>query len=195
MSMSIISHVSVGASPETMTEMLALYDAIAEALGAKRHMVICKKEQPESGSSKNESKDSSLPCCKDAEGEVIHVPKQDLYKVGTVAAQQQDGSSPIVLAVAYGKYYPEFWVGLPLDTSTPASAGNGTHVAFACSSKNMVDQVYNVAIAKGAKCNGPPGPRPAYSAQYYGGFFIDPCGNKMEATFFDMGIFNYCTIM
>jgi Glyoxalase/Bleomycin resistance protein/Dioxygenase superfamily len=148
-----------------------------------------------SGSNEN-TKDSDVQ-----EEEYVHVPKQDLYKVGTFAAaqqQQQDGtgssSSPVVVAVGYGKYYPEFWVGLPHDKGE-ASAGNGTHIAFQCSSKSLVDQVYKVAMAKGCKCNGPPGPRAEYSDKYYGAFFIDHRGNKMEATFWDMGIFNYCSIL
>ena len=58
----------------------------------------------------------------------------------------------------------------------------------------MVDAAYEVAIAKGAKCNGPPGPRPEYGEPYYGAYFIDHQGNKMEATFYDMGIWNYCVI-
>jgi hypothetical protein len=187
--MSIISHVSVGVTPEALTETLALYDAIAEAIGAKRMMVICKKESESGGTTGSNNEGTSE--CVHAEGDVVHLPKQDLYKVGT----KDSTSSQVVLAVAYGKYYPEFWVGLPIDQGKPVSAGNGTHIAFACSSKKMVDQVYNAAIAQGAKCNGPPGPRPAYGAQYYGAFFIDLCGNKMEATFWDMGIFNYCNIL
>lgn len=99
-----------------------------------------------------------------------------------------------VVAVAYGKYYPEVWVSLPHD-GKEASAGNGVHIAFACRNQAQVNEVYKAAIAHGATCNGPPGPRPQYSDKYYGAFFMDPCGNKLEATFFDMGIFNYCTIL
>lgn len=99
-----------------------------------------------------------------------------------------------VTAVGYGKYYPEFWVQLPEDKKE-ASAGNGVHVAFSCSSKDHVDKIYQKAIENGAKSNGPPGPRPEYSDKYYGAFFIDPFGNKLEAVFFDMGIFNYCIIL
>lgn len=99
-----------------------------------------------------------------------------------------------VVAVAYGKYYPEVWVTLPHD-GEEASPGNGAHFAFNCRSQAQVDEVYKAAIENGATCNGPPGPRPQYSDKYYGAFFIDPCGNKLEATFFDMGLFNYCTIL
>uniref|UniRef100_A0A7S3P8L9 Glyoxalase/fosfomycin resistance/dioxygenase domain-containing protein n=1 Tax=Amphora coffeiformis TaxID=265554 RepID=A0A7S3P8L9_9STRA len=99
-----------------------------------------------------------------------------------------------VVAVAYGKYYPEVWLTLPHDEKD-ASPGNGVHFAFNCSNKAQVEAVYKAAIEAGASCNGPPGPRPQYSDKYYGAFFIDPCGNKLEATFYDMGLFNYCTIL
>lgn len=105
-----------------------------------------------------------------------------------------NGSEEGVVAVAYGKYYPEVWVSLPHD-GKDASPGNGVHLAFLCSNKAQVDAVYKAAIANGATCNGPPGPRPQYSDKYYGAFFTDPCGNKLEATFYDMGIFNFCTIL
>ncbi|KAA8499767.1 hypothetical protein FVE85_7352 [Porphyridium purpureum] len=98
-----------------------------------------------------------------------------------------------VVAIAYGKYYPELWVQLPHDEK-PASSGNGAHVAFACKSKEMVDQVHATAIAAGATCNGPPGPRPQYSDKYYGAFFTDPAGNKLEAIYYDLGLLGYCTI-
>lgn len=101
-----------------------------------------------------------------------------------------------VVAVAYGKYYPEFWVQLPKDKKEP-SAGNGTHIAFNCSSQAQVNSVYDNAIEAGGTCNGKPGPRPEYSEKYpyYGAFFLDPCGNKLEATFVDIGMLKYCTIL
>jgi predicted lactoylglutathione lyase len=86
-------------------------------------------------------------------------------------------------------------VTLPEDTTKEACAGNGAHYAFACRNKAQVDEVYRVAILHGATCNGPPGPRPQYSDKYYGAFFIDPCGNKLEATYYDLGILGYCTIL
>jgi hypothetical protein len=98
-----------------------------------------------------------------------------------------------LVAVAYGKYWPEFWVGLP-ENRQPATPGNGVHVALMCTSKGQVDRVYQAALRAGAKDNGHPGPRPQYSEKYYGGFFIDPCGNKLEATFYDT-IFNYCVVL
>ncbi len=41
----------------------------------------------------------------------------------------------------------------------PATAGNGTMVAFAPGSKEGVDALYNKAIALGASCEGAPGER------------------------------------
>ena len=36
----------------------------------------------------------------------------------------------------------------------------------------------------GATCNGPPGLRPQYSANYYGSFIKDLDGNNMECVYF-----------
>ena len=151
--MSIVSHISIGASQEKFPEMLKLYDTFMSKLGATRKMAI------------------------DKEGNHC----DDLQRTDLVA-------------VAYGKYYPEVWLTLPHDEKE-AAPGNGVHFAFNCSSKAQVQEVYKAAIEAGATCNGPPGPRPQYSDKYYGAFFIDPCGNKLEATFYDMGLFNYCTIL
>lgn len=87
-------------------------------------------------------------------------------------------------ATAYGRYYPEFWVQTPID-GKPAAVGNGTHFAFVASNKQQVDAFYQAAIAAGATCDGPPGPRPLYSDAYYGCFVRDLDGHKIEATFWD----------
>jgi catechol 2,3-dioxygenase-like lactoylglutathione lyase family enzyme len=87
-------------------------------------------------------------------------------------------------ATAYGRYYPEFWVQTPID-GKPAAVGNGTHFAFVASDKQQVDAFYQAAIAAGATCDGPPGPRPLYSDAYYGCFVRDLDGHKIEATFWD----------
>ncbi len=87
-------------------------------------------------------------------------------------------------ATAYGRYYPEFWVQTPID-GKPAAVGNGIHFAFVASNKQQVDAFYQAAIAAGATCDGPPGPRPLYSDAYYGCFVRDLDGHKIEATFWD----------
>jgi catechol 2,3-dioxygenase-like lactoylglutathione lyase family enzyme len=61
--------------------------------------------------------------------------------------------------VAYGRAFPEFWVGLAHD-GKPATVGNGTHIGFLATSKEQVQAFYDAAIAAGAKDDGKPGPRP-----------------------------------
>ncbi|MCH2056273.1 MAG: VOC family protein [Thalassotalea sp.] len=87
-------------------------------------------------------------------------------------------------ALAFGKGYPEFWVQIPFDKQ-PMSTGNGVHFGFVAKSISQVEAFYRLAIELGAKCNGKPGPRPAYGEPYYGCFVIDPEGNKVEASFWD----------
>lgn len=87
-------------------------------------------------------------------------------------------------AIAYGKQYPEFWLGKPLDGQA-AHPGNGIHFGFVASSKEQVDEFYRVALEAGGRDNGPPGPRPIYGDPYYGCFVFDLDGNKIEATFWD----------
>jgi catechol 2,3-dioxygenase-like lactoylglutathione lyase family enzyme len=70
---------------------------------------------------------------------------------------------------------PDFWIhqGNP---QTPR-----VHVAFRAESREIVDAFYQAAIAAGGKDNGPPGPRPHYHQDYYGGFVLDPDGHNIEA--------------
>ena len=46
-------------------------------------------------------------------------------------------------------------------------------------SRAQVDRSYQVALALGAVCEGPPGLRPHYHANYYGAYFRDLDGNKL----------------
>lgn len=87
-------------------------------------------------------------------------------------------------AIAYGKRYPEFWVGVPYDSQV-ASVGNGTHVGFIAPTREAVHAFYEAALAAGGTGDGPPGPRSDYSAAYYGCFVRDPDGHKIEASFWD----------
>ncbi len=87
-------------------------------------------------------------------------------------------------AAAYGRQFPEFWIGTPHD-GKPASVGNGFHLGFMADDKAQVHAFYDAAIAAGAICDGPPGPRPLYGEPYYGCFVRDPEGHKIEAAFWD----------
>jgi catechol 2,3-dioxygenase-like lactoylglutathione lyase family enzyme len=57
------------------------------------------------------------------------------------------------------------------------------HVAFDSESREAVDAFHAAALEAGARDNGPPGLRPAYSDTYYAAFVLDPNGNNIEAVF------------
>lgn len=83
-------------------------------------------------------------------------------------------------AADYGSGQLIFSVETPVD-GKPATAGNGTHIAFAAEDRAMVDRFYAEALANGGSSDGAPGLRPEYDANYYGAFVRDPDGNKIEA--------------
>ena len=88
--------------------------------------------------------------------------------------------------IAYGLKMPQFWVQMPHDQNSP-SGGNGTHIAFSANSKSAVNAFHAAAISAGGKDEGAPGPRPEYTAKYYGAFARDLDGNKIEAVYLPMG--------
>jgi catechol 2,3-dioxygenase-like lactoylglutathione lyase family enzyme len=55
------------------------------------------------------------------------------------------------------------------------------HIGFVASSRDAVDEFWRAGTAAGHPDDGAPGPRPEYSADYYGGFLLDPDGNSAEA--------------
>ena len=57
----------------------------------------------------------------------------------------------------------------------------GLHIGFGTSSRARVDEFWQVGIEAGYESDGEPGSRPEYSADYYGGFLLDPDGNSVEA--------------
>jgi catechol 2,3-dioxygenase-like lactoylglutathione lyase family enzyme len=73
---------------------------------------------------------------------------------------------------------PLFLIGRPYD-GQPATPGNGQMVALLASSREAVEECYAAAIANGGRCEGPPGLRPQYHADYYGAYFRDLDGNKL----------------
>lgn len=83
-------------------------------------------------------------------------------------------------AMAYGRAFPEFWIQRPHD-GQPAQTANGVHIAFLAESNAQVDAFHQAALAHGARCDGPPGPRPQYGDEYYGCFVRDLDGHKIEA--------------
>lgn len=86
-------------------------------------------------------------------------------------------------AIGYGAGITVFSLNLPAD-GTPASRGNGVHVAFEVERRAAVDAFFQVAIANGGVGDGDPGLRPEYDSNYYAAFVRDPDGNKIEAVTF-----------
>jgi catechol 2,3-dioxygenase-like lactoylglutathione lyase family enzyme len=72
---------------------------------------------------------------------------------------------------------PMLFVIKPAD-GNKATIGNGVMVALAAKNKEEVDKVYQKAMALGAKCEGPAGPR---GEGFYAGYFRDADGNKLCA--------------
>ncbi len=75
-----------------------------------------------------------------------------------------------------------FCVTKPHDEAD-ATVGNGVMIALSAGTKEKVDALYAKAIELGATCEGKPGPR---GTGFYGGYFRDPDGNKLNA--FCMGV-------
>jgi predicted lactoylglutathione lyase len=60
----------------------------------------------------------------------------------------------------------------------PASVGNGVMVAFVARDRAHVDRIHQLAISLGGQDEGPPGER---GGGFYGAYFRDPDGNKLNA--------------
>jgi catechol 2,3-dioxygenase-like lactoylglutathione lyase family enzyme len=58
---------------------------------------------------------------------------------------------------------------------------HGLHVGFRARSRAEVDEFWRAGTEAGYRDDGPPGPRPQYTEDYYGGFLLDPDGNSAEA--------------
>ena len=65
----------------------------------------------------------------------------------------------------------------PYDGKT-ATIGNGVMVALEAKDEAQVQRLYDIALANGGSCEGPPGPR---GEGFYAGYFRDPDGNKLNA--------------
>ena len=79
-----------------------------------------------------------------------------------------------------GQPAPMFWLLLPFNDQ-PATAGNGTHLAFLAPNRGAVDKFHRLALSHGATDEGAPGLRPHYHEHYYGAYIRDADGNKLQA--------------
>lgn len=65
----------------------------------------------------------------------------------------------------------------PFD-GNPPTVGNGVMVALQAKDKDQVHKLYEIALANGGTCEGPPGDR---GNGFYAGYFRDPDGHKLNA--------------
>ena len=81
--------------------------------------------------------------------------------------------------IAWGKPDGGAGIGLtkPFD-GNEATVGNGVMVALQARDEDQVHRLYDIALANGGTCEGPPGPR---GEGFYAGYFRDPDGNKLNA--------------
>ena len=73
---------------------------------------------------------------------------------------------------------PDFYVKPPFD-GRPASAGNGSMIAFEARNQKQVRDLHAAALAAGGSDEGQPGFRAAYGPHFYVGYLRDPQGNKI----------------
>ena len=79
------------------------------------------------------------------------------------------GQSPVL---------PDFYVKPTFDGG-PATAGNGSMIAFEASSQAEVRRLHAAALAAGGSDEGQPGFRPSYGPHFYVSYLRDPQGNKI----------------
>jgi predicted lactoylglutathione lyase len=81
--------------------------------------------------------------------------------------------------IAWGKPGGGAGIGItkPFDGNV-ATVGNGVMVALEAKDQDQVQRLYDIALANGGTCEGPPGPR---GEGFYAGYFRDPDGNKLNA--------------
>ena len=90
-----------------------------------------------------------------------------------------DGGPAARCWVNEGNRLPRFYAYVPFD-GAPATAGNGSMVAFLAATESMVRASHAAGLSAGGTDEGAPGPRPRYGAGYYGAYLRDPDGNKIH---------------
>ncbi len=101
-----------------------------------------------------------------------------LATLGLVRRKERDG------AIGWGPDKvspPVFWI--LARRQGHATPGTGLHVSFRAKNREQVHAFYDIALAHGARDAGAPGPRPHYTAGFYGCFVFDRDGYKIEAVF------------
>lgn len=104
----------------------------------------------------------------------------EVMRVLSLERRFHDPDKPWAGWQSEGQTRPLFVICHPFD-GQPHDPGNGQMVAFTASTRAMVNAVHTAALAHGGSCEGAPGIRSHYHANYYGAYFRDPDGNKLCA--------------
>lgn len=122
----------------------------------------------------------------------VMVGTNDLEKAGkfydTLLAElgaKRDMEADSFISWSSGDGTTSFCVIKP-DDGNPATVGNGVMMALYASSHEIVDKIHALALETGGTCEGPAGPRPDFSPDFYAGYFRDPDGNKLNVFNFKM---------
>ena len=94
-----------------------------------------------------------------------------------LALKFSDPSRPWAGWMKPGQARPLLLVGRPFEGEH--AAGTGQMTALLAPSRTHVDRAYAAALIHGGTCEGKPGLRPEYHADYYGAYFRDPDRNKL----------------
>lgn len=101
-----------------------------------------------------------------------------LPALGYALDEGPEGLSYMLPAGADQPPAPDLYIKPPFD-GRPASAGNGTMIAFKVPGQKLVRDLHAAAVAAGGSDEGAPGFRAAYGPRFYVGYLRDPQGNKV----------------
>ena len=87
-------------------------------------------------------------------------------------------SYALPVAAGQAPVFPEFYVKPTFDGG-PATAGNGSMVAFEARDQAQVRALHAAAQRAGGSDEGAPGFRASYGPRFYVGYLRDPQGNKL----------------
>lgn len=106
-----------------------------------------------------------------------------LIPIGLLQRPSTDEATDFVCWVTpESNQMPLFKVYRPFN-GKPATAGNGTMIAFCSPSEEAVDIAYVNGLSAGGKDEGVPAYRPQYGDGYYGAYLYDPDGNKIHIVY------------
>jgi catechol 2,3-dioxygenase-like lactoylglutathione lyase family enzyme len=108
-----------------------------------------------------------------------HLPRAAKFYDAIAAEMDTPRMMDFETFIAWGK--PDGAAGVAVTKphdGNAATVGNGVMVALEAKDKDQVHRLYDIALANGGTCEGPPGPR---GEGFYAGYFRDPDGNKLNA--------------